>query len=264
MKTIARWVRDELTDYKILLRNIPSLTISLFILSVVCANLMANKELFNYKYIALDCGFVFSWIMFLCMDVICKRWGAKASVKVSLLALGVNLCVCGSFWLLGKAPGMWGAFYDAAGAASVGAPTELNINIGAAVNNALNSTIGGSWYIVLGSGLAFLTSSVVNALVNKTIGSMMKKDNFFSFAVRSYSSTIVAQFIDNFVFAVVVSKVFFGWSWTQVVWCSVVGAVCELLCEVLFSGFGYKVVCQWEKENVGKGYFDYLESRRKK
>ena len=260
MLKTTKWFKDELTDYKILLRNIPSLTISFFILSVVCANLMANKELFNYKYIALDCGFVFSWIMFLCMDVICKRWGAKASVKVSLLALGVNLLVCGSFALLAKAPGMWGAFYDAT---SGTAATELNVNVGVAVNNALNSTIGGSWYVVLGSGIAFLTSSFVNAVINRAVGQAMKKNNFFAFAVRSYVSTIVAQFVDNFVFALVVSKIFFGWTWTQVIWCSVVGAVCELLCEVLFSGFGYKVVCKWEKENVGVGYFEYLENRRK-
>ena len=249
MKTISRWVRDELTDYKILLRNIPSLTISLFILSVVCANLMANKELFNYKYVALDCGFVFSWIMFLCMDVICKRWGAKASVKVSLLALVVNLCVCGSFALLAKAPGMWGAFYD----------SEL-----VEVNNALNSTIGGAWYVVLGSGLAFLTSSCVNAVINKTVGAMMKHDNFKAFAVRSYVSTMIAQFVDNFVFAVTVSKIFFGWTWTQVIFCSLIGAVCELLCEVIFSGIGYKVVCNWEKDNVGKEYFEYIENRKQK
>ena len=54
---------------------------------------MANKELVSYKYLALDCGFAFSWIMFLCMDIICKRWGARASVKVSLFALLVNLAV---------------------------------------------------------------------------------------------------------------------------------------------------------------------------
>ena len=265
MRTLKKLIKDELTDYKILLRNIPSLTISFFILSVVCANLMANKELFSYKYVALDCGFVFSWIMFLCMDVICKRWGPKASVKVSMLALVVNLAVCASFWLLSKAPGMWGAFYDYSGAADA-LPTAAAIPATAttanAVNAALNSTVGGSWYIVLGSGLAFLTSSFVNAVVNKSVGAMMKKDNFAAFAVRSYTSTIIAQFVDNFVFAIVVSKIFFGWTWTQVVFCSVIGAVCELLCEVLFSGFGYKVVCQWEKENVGKEYFEYLENRK--
>ena len=272
MRTLKKLIKDELTDYKILLRNIPSLTISFFILSVVCANLMANKELFSYKYVALDCGFVFSWIMFLCMDVICKRWGPKASVKVSMLALVVNLAVCGSFWLLSKAPGMWGAFYDylsqsgasasgvdvVSGAEAAGATPFTAI----AVNAALNSTVGGSWYVVLGSGLAFLTSSFVNAVVNKSVGAMMKKDNFAAFAVRSYTSTIIAQFVDNFVFALVVSKIFFGWTWTQVIFCSIIGAVCELLCEVLFSGFGYKVVCQWEKENVGKEYFEYLEKRK--
>lgn len=98
MSNFTSFVKRELTDYKILLRNIPSPTILFFTLSVVCANLMANKELFNFEYIALDCGFVFSWIMFLCMDIICKRWGAKASVKISIFALMINLCVCFSFF----------------------------------------------------------------------------------------------------------------------------------------------------------------------
>ena len=102
MSNFTSFVKRELTDYKILLRNIPSPTILFFTLSVVCANLMANKELFNFEYIALDCGFVFSWIMFLCMDIICKRWGAKASVKISIFALMINLCVCFSFFLLSK------------------------------------------------------------------------------------------------------------------------------------------------------------------
>ena len=155
MKSVSKWLKFELTDTKILLRNIPSLTISIFILSVVCANLMANKELLSVKYLALDCGFVFSWIMFLCMDVICKRWGAKASVKVSVLALLVNLSVCGIFKLLTLAPGKWGEFYGYEDAVLSGA-----------VNTSLNATFGGAWYVVLGSGLAFMVSSIVNALLN--------------------------------------------------------------------------------------------------
>ena len=91
MSKLKAFITKELTDYKILLRNIPSPTILFFTLSVVCANLMANKEFINFKYLALDCGFVFSWIMFLCMDVICKRWGAKASVKISVFAFLINL-----------------------------------------------------------------------------------------------------------------------------------------------------------------------------
>lgn len=234
--------RREATDTKLLFRNIPSLTITVFILSVVCANLMANKELVSFRYLALDCGFAFSWIMFLCMDVICKRWGAKASVKVSFLALFVNLLVTFSFYLLSKTPGMWGEFY-----------TTESLD----VNAALNKTFGGSWFVVLGSATAFLVSSVVNALLNSAIGKREKKDNFASFALRSYISTIVAQYVDNFIFATIVSKFFFGWTWTQVFICSGVGAVMELLAEVLFSGLGYKVVSRWEKENVGKEYFEW-------
>lgn len=246
MNKFHNLIKRELEDYKLLFRNIPSLTITLFFLSVVCANLMANKELLNYKYVALDCGFVFSWIMFLCMDVICKRWGAKASIKVSLLALVVNLSVCIIFFLLSLTPGMWGEFYS----------TDS-----IQVNNALNKTFGGSWYVVFGSATAFIISSIVNALLNDFIGKRVSSDGFAGFALRSYISTILAQYVDNFIFATIVSKFFFGWSWTQVFVCSGIGAVFELLAEVLFSGIGYKVVRNWEAENVGKEYFDYISKK---
>lgn len=239
------------SDFKILLRSVPSPVITVFILSVVCANLMANKELFSCPYVALDCGFAFSWIMFLCMDTICRRWGAAASVKVSVFALAVNLIVCLCFFVLSKTPGMWGEFY------SVENPDSAQ-----AVNSALNRTFGGSWYVVFGSATAFLFSSVVNAVVNSALGKICTSGGFKSFAVRSYVSTFVAQFSDNFIFAVVVSKVFFGWTWMQVIVCSIVAAVFELLCEVLFSGIGWKMVCAWEKDNVGAEYVSYLEEKK--
>ncbi|MBQ4330327.1 MAG: VUT family protein [Spirochaetaceae bacterium] len=243
MKKIYQLIRREHEDFKLLMRSIPSLTITLFVLSVVCANLMANKELVNYKYVAVDCGTVFSWIMFLCMDVICKRWGGRAAMKVSMLALVINLGVCGSFALLSLAPGKWGSFYDS-GLVEV--------------NSALNTTFGGSWYVVLGSSIAFLISSAVNALLNSAIGAATKLGGFKAFALRSYVSTAVAQLVDNLIFTTLVSKIFFGWTWTQVLVCALIQAAWELLCEVLFSGLGYKVVCSWEQEQVGQ---DYLTRR---
>lgn len=248
MKKFFSFVSHEADDFKILLRNIPSLTVSIFILSVVCANLMANKELVNFKFVALDCGFAFSWIMFLCMDVICKRWGAKAAIKISLVALAANLFICVSFALLAKTPGMWGEYYT----------SENSL-----VNDALNATFAGSWYVVLGSSVAFVSSSVVNALLNCAIGSLFKSDGFFSFASRSYISTAIAQLVDNFIFATIVSKVFFGWTWIQVFVCSAIGAGFELLGEVFFSGLGYKVVRQWEKEKVGQEYIEYKKANAK-
>ncbi|MCH5295428.1 MAG: VUT family protein [Treponema sp.] len=255
MKYICTRLKKESAGFRLLLRSIPSVTVSVFILSVVCANLMANKELVSFRFLALDCGFVFSWIMFLCMDVICKRWGAKASIQISALALVINLCVCGIFALLALAPGKWGQSYVYA---EPSAAYE--------VNKSLNATFAGTWYVVLGSALAFMVSSCVNAVLNAGAGKFLaargKHDGFAAFAFRSYISTAVAQLADNLIFAVTVSKIFFGWTWTQVVACSCAGVVAELLAEVIFSGLGYRVLCIWEKDSVGKDYLDYMNIER--
>ena len=234
-------IKNVLEDYKLLLRSIPASTVTCFVVSVILMNLLANKELISLPWLALDCGFTLSCVSFLCMDMICKRFGARASIMVSVMALGVNLAVSLVFWLLTLTPGMWGAYYD----------TGM-----IEVNTALNATIGGTWYVVLGSSLAMLVSAVVNSTLNQSLGRMLKKNNFASFAFRSYVSTGVGQFIDNLVFAIVVSHTFFGWTWVQVLMCSLTGAVAELLCEVFLSPVGYKVVRGWERENVGSEYLE--------
>ena len=244
---IKSYFQRELDDYKALFRNIPSIVVALFFLSVVAMNLLANKELFSTPWLALDCGFTLSWISFLLMDMICKRFGAKAAMKLSIAALLVNLCVCGLFYLLSLTPGHWGEYYSYIDSEPAAAQ---------AANQALNRTIGGSWYVVLGSALAMLISSFVNSISNHLIAKGLKHNNFGSFALRSFSSTALAQFVDNLIFATVVSHIFFGWTWTQVLVCSLSGAGMELLCEVVFSPLGYKMARQWEEERVGQDYID--------
>ena len=141
--------------------------------------------------------------------------------------------------LVSLAPGMWGAYYDTG---------SLE------VNTALNATIGGSWYVVLGSSLAMLCSSFVNSHLNQFIGHLTDNGSFATFALRSYVSTGVGQLVDNLVFAIVVSHVFFGWTWLQVITCSITGALAELACEVLLSPVGFKVAAGWEREGVGDKY----------
>lgn len=234
--------RKGFNDYLLLLRSVPSLVMTLFVVSVVLMNLLANKEVATgVEWIALDAGFSLSWLSFLCMDMLTKRFGAKASIQLSLTAMAVNLFVCLLLYLVSLVPGNWGAYYT------------YNTDI---VNQGLNSTIGGSWYVVLGSACAFATSAVLNASLNAIIGKMCKKDNFTTYALRSYISTLVAQFLDNFVFALMVSHVFFGWSMTQVITCSITGCLIELVCEIIFSPIGYKVCKKWDKHNVGSAYLD--------
>ena len=240
-------IKRELTDYRILLRNIPGLVVALFFVSVIMMNLLANKEFVSLKYLALDCGFPLSWVSFLCMDVICKRFGPKAAAKISILAMVVNLCACLVFWLMSLSPGMWGEYYA----------TEEQV-----VNDALNNTIGGAWFVVIGSSIAMVSAAITNSFVNHTVAKHLKKDNFRAFAIRSYVSTAIGQFVDNFVFATIVSLNFFGWTWTQVFFCSLTGAVMELLCEVVFSPVGYKVSKDWEKQKVGEQYIEFRAGNR--
>lgn len=237
-------IKKELNEYKILLRNIPSLIVTVFVISVICMNILANKELLNTKYLALDCGYLLSWISFLCMDVICKRFGPKASTKISILAVFINLCMCGIFKIASLTNGMWGEYYS----------TNL-----VEVNTALNNTFGGTWYILLGSSIAMIVSSIVNSLLNFSVGNKLKKDNFKSFALRSYLSTAAGQFVDNLVFSTIVSKVFFGWSWLQVLTCSLSAAIFELLCEIIFSPIGYRICKDWEKDNIGTEYLNLIK-----
>ena len=235
-------IKESINNYALLLRSVPSLVMTLFVVSVVLMNLLANKEIgLNLDWLALDCGFTVSWLSFLCMDMLTKRFGPKAAIQLSLTAMAINLFVCGILFVISLIPGNWGEYYN----------YENDI-----VNQALNSTIGGTWYVVLGSACAFAASAILNAILNHAIGKMCKKNNFVSYALRSYISTGLAQFLDNFIFAMMVSHVFFGWTMTQVITCSITGCIAELLCEVVFSPLGYKVCKKWEKHNVGSEYIN--------
>lgn len=235
-------IKESINNYALLLRSVPSLVMTLFVVSVVLMNLLANKEIgLNLDWLALDCGFTVSWLSFLCMDMLTKRFGPKAAIQLSLTAMAVNLFVCGILFVISLVPGNWGEYYN----------YENDI-----VNQTLNSTIGGTWYVVLGSACAFAASAILNAILNHTIGKMCKKNNFVSYALRSYISTGLAQFLDNFIFAMMVSHVFFGWTMTQVITCSITGCVAELLCEVVFSPIGYRVCKKWEHWGVGSAYIN--------
>lgn len=213
-------------EYRSLLKRVPSLLVTFLVLSVVSMNLFANKEIFRTEWIALDCGFLLSWIPFLIMDVVCKVYGGKAAARLSFVAIFTNLLFFLVFKLVSLTPGMWGAYYDTGSIA---------------VNDALNSTIGGSSWIVLGSAFAMVVSSVCNSLVNTLVASLHSKGGYGNFALRSFVSTGLSQFVDNLVFALVVSVPLFGWSMTQVLVCSSTAAIFELLLEVLFSVPGFKL-----------------------
>ena len=67
------------------------------------------------------------------------------------------------------------------------------------------------------------------------------RTGFRSYAINSFSSTLIGQFVDNLVFTLAVSHRFFGWSMKQVVICAACCALFEMLCGVIFSPIGYRL-----------------------
>ncbi|MBR4701709.1 MAG: VUT family protein [Oscillospiraceae bacterium] len=222
-------MKKTILSFRNLLRSVPPLIVSLLILSVVGMNLLANKSInTGVDWLALDCGILFSWLTFLCMDVLTHCYGPKAATALSFTALALDLFMALIFFLASRIPGVWGESF-----------VEGSEDV---INSALDNTFGGTWFIILGSSVAFLASAVLNNFLNYGIGRLLKrKQGFGVFAARSYISTFLAQFADNLIFALLVSQLFFGWTLVQCLTCALTGAVLELLFEVFFSPIGYRM-----------------------
>lgn len=232
-------MKKFIEEIKILMRNIPGLIIGIFFVSVVCMNILANKTILNLPFLAIDGGIVLGWVTFLCMDVVTIYFGPKASTYLSISAILCNLFVAIIFKIIAIIPTL----------------DDFS---------AFNSIIGGTWFILLGSTIASIVSSITNNFLNYLIGRFFKKKSMLEYMSRSYISTFVGQFIDNLTFAIIVFMFFapiywngFRWTLTQSVNCSLLGAIVELVIQVIFSPIGYNIVQKWEKDKVGKEYIEY-------
>ena len=246
-KVFSNRIKEEIFEYRLLLRSIPAVVVTLFVVSVICMNLLANKTLLQLEWIALDGGILISWLSFMCMDIITKHYGPKASNSISILAAAINLLTCLIFFVASAIPST------------------------ARDYSAFDGIFGGTWFILMGSTVAFLSSAIINNRLNWMIGKCFSRNPHgkLAFAARSYISTFVAQFLDNFMFSVIVfvicAPVFWdGFSWTvlQCAMCALTGAVAELIMEVLFSPIGYRITSNWREENVGREYLQFIEERQ--
>lgn len=247
IEILKEWGKREREETQILLRCIPATTVSLFVVSVVCMNLLANKTLFQNTYLALDGGFLISWLSFMCMDMITKYFGPKASNRIAILASVINLLTCAIFYIVSIIPSNADDY------------------------TALDEIFGGTWFILLGSTIAFLVSAAINNFLNWTIGKAFRKnpDGKLAYATQTYVSTFVGQFFDNLMFSLIVFVGFapifwdgFHWTVLQCTTCALTGAVAELIMEILFSPIGFRLVTKWKQLKVGQEYLDYVKGEK--
>lgn len=243
MRKFTEKLKKEQTEFKLLMRSIPAAVVTLFVVSVICMNLLANKTLLQLDWIAIDGGILISWLSFMCMDIITKHFGPKASNSITVLAASINLLTCLIFFVASAIPSNAGEYA------------------------AFDGIFGGTWFILLGSTVAFLASGVINNILNWLIGKSFRKNpnGKMAFITRAYISTAIGQFLDNFIFSVIVFVIFapiywdgFHWTVLQCAMCAVAGAVVELILEIVFSPIGYRIAQKWSAEAVGKPYLDYI------
>ena len=225
-------------DYKMLLRNVPALVTVIFCVGTCWMNVAAGKVIFNAFNVAITGGFLISFLPFLCLDIVSKRFGAKAAILLNLLSAVLN-----TIFVLGLS-------------LVAAIPTEQDYS-------AFNSVLGGVWFITLSSIVAFVLSGVVNSLLNASIGKLFKKTSGVEFAARSFVSTFIGQAVDNFIFIagvyVIFAPKFWGMEPLPILTCfgtAIVGGFFELLCEVVTAPIGYKIVKNWERDGVGQEYID--------
>ncbi len=239
------YIKRELTEYGLLLKSIPATVVTLFVVSVISMNLLANKTLLQLDWIALDGGILISWLSFMCMDVITKHFGPKASNSITLLAAMINLLTCLIFFVASSLPSNAGDY------------------------TGFDGIFGGTWFILLGSTVAFLASAIINNCLNFAIGKAFRvnPDGRLAYAARTYISTFIGQFLDNFIFSVIVFVCFapifwdgFHWTVLQCATCALTGAVAELIMEIVFSPIGYRVTKRWEREAVGREYIETVKA----
>lgn len=238
-------VTHEITEYRLLLKSIPATVATLFVVSVICMNLLANKTLLQLDWIALDGGILISWLSFMCMDIITKHFGPKASNCITLLAVTINLLTCLIFFVASVIPSNAGDY------------------------TVFDGIFGGTWFILLASTVAFLASAVINNTLNWMIGRAFRKapNGRLAYAARAYISTFIGQLLDNFIFSVLVFVFFapifwngFHWTLLQCAMCALTGAVAELLMEVAFSPIGYRITKKWQADSVGCEYLNFIRT----
>lgn len=89
-------------------------------------NILANKSInTGVSFFALDTGILISWIVFLLLDIITKRYDVVHANRISILSIIISLFFCLVMFIASIIPGVWAEAYSA-----------VDTNIVDAINNA--------------------------------------------------------------------------------------------------------------------------------
>lgn len=245
---LVKWLGNELQVSKVLFRSVPGIVLALFILSTVLMNLLASVALVNEAWLALDAGIFVAFVGFILLDMIVKRFGARAAVRVTVLGFLVNLSVAVLFTIVALVAKSSGQYFPLGDYATL---TQ--------------------WWIIGASATAFLVSGILDAGLHHLILNRFKKnpEGVVAHMTSALGSTFVGQVIDNMLFGLLFTfpaSMIGLWGMTPMtvtalLGFAVAGGIVELLCQALFTPLGYKVAESWRRDRLGQDYLDLVSKK---
>lgn len=242
---MKEWLKKDWNETKVLFKCLPALPFAILCASLIAMNFLANKGIVPApldKYFQADAGIIVSWVAFLAGDMLVKRFGAKAAIKVNLAAISVQLFAVILFTIGSLIP--WG----------------YSIEPGS-YEDTFNSIFRLSlWPLLAGTG-AFIIATITDSFLSKFVLTRFKnRTTFRAYATASYASTAVGQFVDNLSFGLLFS-VWQPWftSFSAIWLYSAAGMIIELVCQAIFSPVGYRISRSWAKKGIGNEYIELVK-----
>mgnify|MGYP003319272739 CR=1 FL=1 len=220
-------IKNYFIDYFKTLKSIHPAILIIFVLTIITMNILANFTIYQGTYLAIDGGIIVTWLVASICDIVTITKGPRTTIRMSIFGIVISLLVSGIF-------------------AIINAIFRQNMDI-----SQISPIFSGTWFIVISSVIAFGVSTSVNALLNYSIGLCFKnkRQNKITYCVRCYPSTLISQFLDNFIFSSLAYMVFaplfwngFAWSILQTLSCAATYAGIALLVEIIVTPVTYKIV----------------------
>ena len=196
------WLKKDWNETKVLFRSLPAIPFAVLCICLVVMNFLANKGWVpDNPVFSADAGMIVSWIGFLAGDMIVKIYGAKAAIKVNIAAIIIQLFAITLFTLGALLPWTY--------------PQTIGVDGATYCSDCFDHIFMAQFWPCFGGTLAFALATVVDSILSKFLLTRFKdRTSFKAYAVASYASTALGQFLDNMFFALFKSSSvaeFFSW-----------------------------------------------------
>ncbi|MCM1322822.1 MAG: VUT family protein [Acetobacter sp.] len=257
------WLKKDWHETRVLFKCLPAIPFAILCVTLIVMNFLANKGvdfggIFGQKagdaiskFFSADSAIFISWIGFLAGDMMVKCFGTKAAIKVNLAAIGIQLIAISMFSIGAAIPG---SYENSAGDATA----------------AFNELFLAQFWPCFGGTMAFALATIIDSILSGFLLKLFKnRTSFKAYAVASYVSTGLGQFIDNMFFGLFFSM-WQGWfaggaanTFGQIalhlLGFSAIGMVVELIGQAILSPVGFKLTNSWRKKGVGAEYIALVE-----